>query len=717
MAIDLVKAGQQCLGEEAENLQGALVYLDDGALEAFHFLGGLPFLLQLGARGVCQLENASACDETVVWNGVVEELSRIVIVTSQLLSDSHCYVLRCIRTHAKIHHFVILSSISQDAHSNCGDTPLGTDAFTEYKDLLLQDVLKALTPDERLENSSGPSVTVKHLPMLCCAVTPRVFVFPSSAAFATAPLSSKREVSFLSPGLPAYDNGLAWDEDELPPAGATLHAHFLHDLAGQLDLKFDIFSLGPLAHLVGKQLTEISGDGFGRAKKTAGLLLLDRSLDLITPASHGDSLVDKIYSFLPRQTHQESTASVKRPSMDVRIPTLEEEKSFVLETGDETTYEIAGSLCTAWDFQGVNRLDILFEKRAKDGALLVRNWIQDILRQEHEVSGKSRLVTNSKELFSLATTLLNSSAGLKQAGLVQLGKAAAEVTTAARVTQWEAFASAERVLGISAADGIETLASQLGDLIRQSTSDHSVLSLRDALTILIVGYALAGEYSTKEGGPFSWEEERSLKEAVTDAILKGPAEPSLDFLKGLENALEMHWEKEKTKAQNQISSPDDWSEDQWESWEDNDQQEYSQMQLKLELNDRIQELFNALHRVAAARTHYPLRETRLLGTHRGVINELLSLVLSNSDIPGLKHHSSTVGRFLKSGLGRFGLGQAKHKLSDHKVLLVFVIGGFNAVEVREARALQGDFDELLMGGTTLLTPNAMFDLLLGSCHL
>ncbi|PNX54737.1 hypothetical protein L195_g048358 [Trifolium pratense] len=61
--------------------------------------------------------------------------------------------------------------------------------------------------------------------------------------------------------------------------------------------------------------------------------------------------------------------------------------------------------------------------------------------------------------------------------------------------------------------------------------------------------------------------------------------------------------------------------------------------------------------------------------------------------------------------------QAKPSLADQNVILVFVIGGINGLEVRqalEALAESGRPDiELLVGGTTLLTPDDMLDLLLG----
>lgn len=39
------------------------------------------------------------------------------------------------------------------------------------------------------------------------------------------------------------------------------------------------------------------------ATETAALVLVDRSLDIVTPLSHADHLVDQIYGVLPRRGH------------------------------------------------------------------------------------------------------------------------------------------------------------------------------------------------------------------------------------------------------------------------------------------------------------------------------------------------------------------------------------------------------------------------------
>lgn len=53
---------------------------------------------------------------------------------------------------------------------------------------------------------------------------------------------------------------LTSDADDIPP-GATLIAHFLHHLAGQMDLKMEIFTLGPLSQAL-EFFTQMKNAGF-----------------------------------------------------------------------------------------------------------------------------------------------------------------------------------------------------------------------------------------------------------------------------------------------------------------------------------------------------------------------------------------------------------------------------------------------------------------------
>lgn len=835
-SVNLIKCCLDSIYQISDQLEDAILYLDAGCSEAFQFLGAFPVLLDLGVRTVCSLESMSSLDIVVDWKSSTMDLARkVVVITSCLLSDAHRYILRCLNAHQTVLSCAIFTSISEIAHSAYVDSPLGPDAFREYEQLLLQDyeelIRKSKTKEystlnetkELEENRSGdglvsedegwppvvssedvsspevslagrdcneatsPSgtndglpklvVAVHHFPLILCLLSPRVFVLPSEGSIAEACLSNVHEDS-LSPGLPPISTGFSSDGDDTP-AGSTLTAHFLYHLAAKMDLKMEIFSMGDLSRTIGRILTDMSSlyDVGRRNKRSAGLLIVDRTLDLMTPCCHGDSLFDRLLSCLPRreraksashakksQTPRQTPARLQRVPLDVEIPlgrVLFEEgcaagSNHLLQSieayasgwnsnnGSQLSSLFSGSFVAAENFQGANYLEAILERNTKEGTLLIRKWLQEALRRE-KVTVNMRTSTGSRtpsELRSMIKMLASSQRCLiRNRGIIQLSVAAETALNEPYSSRWDAFVSAEKVLSLSAGDTSQSLSSQIRDLIHKSvveSHEHGLLSFQDALILTITGYILAGENFATSGssGPFSWDEEHSLKEAIIDAIFENPAAAKFQFLHGLEEELEANLKNAKSGNQKEVSASgansDDFD-DQWDSWGDDDtghdnEQVFSDVQLRLELRDRLDHVFKLFHKLSSLKRRNQSLKEGLLASEsnfagdtcasRGLLYTLLTMVLANYDVPGLEYHSSAVGRFFKSGFGRFGLGQAKPKLSDQSVLLVFVVGGINGNEVREASKAISESGrpdvELILGGTTLLTPDNMFDLFLGS---
>ncbi|CAN6469071.1 unnamed protein product [Victoria cruziana] len=653
-------------------------------------------------------------------------------------------------------------------------------------------------------------VSVQHFPMILCPLSPHIFVLPSEGAVAEACLSIRHQDS-LSPGLPPICSGLPSDGEETPP-GATLTAHLLYHLAAKMDLKLEIFSLGDLSKLIGKTLMDMSSlyDVGSRSKRSAGLLLIDRTLDLITPCCHGDSLVDRMLSCLPRRERKTCGPQVKgsqlqnkpissgvmRASLDFRIPfdsifcgeecrtngteatqlmsecivsfisgwnsketelqstdiPEQDGKSTSDDVGHFDIFPVHGSFMSTASHLGENCLDSMFDKGTKDGALLIKKWLQETLYHE-KVNSSVKIrpgFPSMDELMSMIKAITSNQASLlRNKGIVQLALATKLALSEPHNSHWDALASAERILSVSTGDS-QTLSSQIHDLLcksismlsqnshaqrRHSGATSGPFSFQDAILLSVVGYILSGEnFATSgKGGPFSWEEERLLKEAIVDAIFEFPDIAKFRFLHDIEEQL--HERHEKLKSQKPEETQTVQSvinfDEQWGSWEDdetdnNDDQLYGDMQLKLELRDRIDNMFKVFHKLSGLRRESSFREGQLMRDYssdssvdRSLVYKLLTLLLRKHDVPGLQYHSSAVGRILKSGFGRFGLVQAKPRFGDQSVLIIFVVGGVNAREVREAReALYENGNtraELLVGGTTLLSPDDMFDLLFGSC--
>lgn len=838
--VNVIHCCLDSIRQISEDIKDAVVYLDAGCTESFQILGAFPLLLELGVHAICSLENMSPLDVVAGWNS--QFARKIVVITTRLLSDAHRYILRCLSTHESVSRCTIYTSIPEVAHSTYPDSPLGPDAFHEYETLLVQDYMEL---NKRSKTNSGPTgdtelkegpieeegwaqlstigedisnfgstpnagdslenaqilheeseepklvVSVLHFPMILCPLSPRVFVLPSEGTVTEAYLCSQHESS-ISPGLPPLSTNSDSDSEDIPP-GASLTAQLLYHLAIKMDLKLEIFSLGGLSKTIGKLLTNMSSlYDVGRRKRSAGLLLIDRTLDLRTPCSHGDSLADRIYSSMPRRQHSSFSQSkgsqsqlkdgpvkLRREPLDVKIPLadiLSEEdlnidnfgllnsvdfflrgwNSFKSDSQNELIdlskicqgensissdgEVLSGSFVSTDNFHGTPYLETLLDRKTKDGTMLIKKWLLETLRKEN-LSGKLKVrpgFPSRSDLQTMIKALVKSQSSLiRNKGIIQIAAATLYAMEESHSAKWDAFASAEKILTVNAGDTSQSLAAQMSDLINKScllqsqgnkagTLSQGLISFQDALLLTISGYILAGENfpTSGSGGPFSWQEEHFMKEAIVDAVLENPEVGKLKFLHGLAEELEANIEKKKIKQTNEESSEqiDDFDDDQWGAWgdEDNNKQEvYSDMQLKLDLRDRVDSLFKFLHKLSGLKTNIS-SESNYSGdlySSKGLLHKILTRVLSKYDIPGMEYHSSTVGRLFKSGFGRFGIGQAKPSLADQSVILVFIVGGISAVEVREVQEALSESGrpdiELMLGGTTLLTPNDMFELILG----
>ncbi|KAJ1264293.1 hypothetical protein BS78_09G252400 [Paspalum vaginatum] len=850
-SVDLIASCLDSIRQIGDEIADSVVYIDAGTLEAFRFIGAFPLLLELGARAVCSLENASPLDAAADWQSSFSSPPRkIIVLTSRLLSDAHRYILRCLSNHGTVSHCTVLTAISEIGHSAYVDSPLGPDAFREYETLLIQDheelFKKYEKPDQHKENiheksdfpsdvdkyakwgsgvhygsnsessptkrdlfdddmgqveasGRGLSVAVRHFPMIFSPISSRVFVLPSEGIIADSCLSNNHEDS-LGPGLPSISTGKPFDSDEVPP-GVTLTAQFLYHLANKMDLKLDVFSLGDTSKVIGKLMMDMSSlYDVGRNKRSAGLLIIDRTVDLLTPCFHGDSFLDRMLSSLPRKERMSSYSTAKNPQtpsnhsqstikrspLDIKVPFetvfhkeepkirtssegimsfmsgwnsagVDSEVTWLPDYADKAHDDKLGSeLCTISgsllsNCAGVRYLEALLDRGAKDGLVLIKKWLVEALQHRRLPSAsKGRQgATSVSEIRSMVQMLSQDQLSLlKNKGVIQLALAAEMTLREPQSSHWDAFTSAERILSVTSAETTQSLASELRDFINTSTSVEShtqattvdssqgLLSFHDVLLLTIIGYILAGENfpTSIAGGPFSWEDERSLKDVVVESILERPSSVKLHFLDGLDTELEAKARSKDGERNKNPSEPstDDFD-DEWGSWDDSDNTDhqkegvYGDMQLKLEVRDRVDQLFKKFHKLSSMRLRNQALGEGLAALNRfetdgysrkGLLYKLLLALLSRYDVPGLEYHSSAVGRLFKSGLGRFGLGQSKPSFGDQTVLIIFVLGGINTLEVREVMTAISESSrpdvELILGGTTLLTPDDMFELMLGS---
>ncbi|KAJ9568021.1 hypothetical protein OSB04_003987 [Centaurea solstitialis] len=490
----------------------------------FQVSWAFPVLLEMGVLAVCSLESMSSLETAIDWNRKSNERMKVVFFTCRLLTDAHRYILRCLITLQRVSQCTIYTSISEVGQSAYPDSPLGPDAFHEYQSLLVQDyeeIMKKndpnsistknkdvkenliledegwlqLTPREKdITKSSAFSSTkdmydvdridlaedvgrkltanVHHFPLIICPFSPKFFVLPSEGSIAEGYISAEQENS-VSSGLPPLSTGTFHDGEDVP-AGVALTAQFLYHLTTKMDLKLEIFSLGDLSRTIGKLITDMSSlYDVGRRKRSAGLLLIDRTADLLTPCCHGDTLIDRIFSSVPRRTRTSSglpkgsqtqpghrPANILHAPLDVQIPLVDVIRQIptknvqLLETieaflqgwnstdsaaqintlvnlSDKLDGEncfsseselLSGTLVSTENLRGAPYLESILDRRTKDGTLLIKKWLQEALRKE-KISANPKTQPGFELQHMIKALAKDQSSFVRNKGIIQLAAA------------------------------------------------------------------------------------------------------------------------------------------------------------------------------------------------------------------------------------------------------------------------------------------------------
>jgi hypothetical protein len=199
-----------------------------------------------------------------------------------------------------------------------------------------------------------------------------------------------------------------------------------------MDLKLDIFSFGDTSKIIGKLMMDMSSlYDVGRNKRSAGLLIIDRTVDLLTPCFHGDSFLDRMLLLLqckermlssysvvknPQTPHKHSHAAVRRVPLDIKVPfetafnkeepksrtsmlsegimsfmsgwnsaEVDSEATWLPDYSDKSHYDrlgselgtLSGSLLS--NYAGVRYLQPLLDRGEKDRLMLVKKWLIEAL--------------------------------------------------------------------------------------------------------------------------------------------------------------------------------------------------------------------------------------------------------------------------------------------------------------------------------------------------
>ncbi|KAF2294324.1 hypothetical protein GH714_009306 [Hevea brasiliensis] len=106
-----------------------------------------------------------------------------------------------------------------------------------------------------------------------------------------------------------------------------------------------------------------------------------------------------------------------------------------------------GSLVSTETFRGTPYMEAIFDRRTKDGALLVRKWLQETLRRENiaiNVKTRPGFATKSELKPMIETLAKSQSSSLRNKGIIQLAAAVLVALDESHCARWDALTSAEK---------------------------------------------------------------------------------------------------------------------------------------------------------------------------------------------------------------------------------------------------------------------------------
>ncbi|KAI9144872.1 hypothetical protein BKA69DRAFT_641353 [Paraphysoderma sedebokerense] len=290
-----------------------------------------------------------------------------------------------------------------------------------------------------------------------------------------------------------------------------------HDLAKELFVMFEgmnlipsIYAMGTSSSYVGKTMhnlrLKLQSPDAGKAEAT--LILMDRSLDLVTPNIHSDNLMDQIFKLLPRQVKSKkdgikSNDAYTETLLDL-YPELNEERrgSEVYISLDPLIDDSSRKILSAslsdphmrvslrhhQDPQIINLFDDMINLPQKDSLTSVRSRIIDLITSHASPVKLPRILgkVSLNQLTKLLTGFVSSDPdnSLEKGGkLLEVIQGVVECLNESQNQNYESFQSLEKILLLSlssseCSDPIGTLKNQISFCRKTKTMRTEVTKRR-----------------------------------------------------------------------------------------------------------------------------------------------------------------------------------------------------------------------------------------------
>ncbi|XP_069486314.1 sec1 family domain-containing protein 2-like [Ambystoma mexicanum] len=438
-------------------VRGALVFLDAASAESLHWcMGGVEALLRSGALAVRALDGPA---------GSPRQPKAVMTVVGQPKGA----VLDSLRE-------LVLGSYFQ----NCLLLLTGG----QEEGLRLEDQLR------RWMGEDNSVAEVVHVALGWAPLAPQLLLSPALASF-FPPLPADLQRLAGRPRTDRKRPATPATETELPAhlqLRARSLARALSTFLEELGLREECFAMGALSRIVA---VELAADPQGKSRRKVAphrgsLLLIDRSLDLTGAVSHhGDNLVEKIISVLPRFPGHTN---------DVAVNVVE---LTALLVGDDSSSALApGCLAQPNDPAAKALWESMLSMKHKEAVMEVRRHLVEAASRENLPIKMSMGRVTPEQLSTYVQLFKNNLKALENhCGLLQLGLATSQTLKHPEYAKWDNFLAFERLLlqNLGETDLPKVLRQLLSMVKSHSERKENDYSPEDLLVLLVYIYSVVGE--------------------------------------------------------------------------------------------------------------------------------------------------------------------------------------------------------------------------------
>ncbi|KAI8928991.1 hypothetical protein BC831DRAFT_497311 [Entophlyctis helioformis] len=526
-------------------LAGAAVYLDEAALSVAKWSapGGVAGLLleRGGAAAVRDYPPQAPSDPAAA-----PEPDAVVLLLSTHLSRHPETIRRLLLSHPyqTCHIVVSLSEALQYNEISYDDSLVGvwTSSTAAVSPGAAADDLggyfatvEARIYDWMVESSQrhGRSfdrdfvVSVQFQPLCFSLLTPDVFLIPAAASF-FPPVSLG---GLTTPGSTANSSPRGSQAIARPTtddAKAREMACVITTLLSSLHVKDEIFALGPSSKQVARIIVDQSTSARRRAsEKSAAVLIVDRTLDLVGPTMHSDNLLDQVWSTLSRRSASSYDANVSPKYFGSAGGQQEDNQQDASDRGEPHGPSL--SLAHGCEDECAELVSALLRLGQKDGLVTIRRRLVDLIGKEIPSASVPKVLgrVTLPQLDSLMSHFVNQPAvWSKHAGLLTYFSAVIE-----HGSRWDELVSIEKVLGLSLAETMDPtfMVQQLRDVLFRIVQEKqqmrasnaslgdggtSTLTAKDVLMLSLYAYSLLGDSI-----PMTPKNEAALQDALFRAMM------------------------------------------------------------------------------------------------------------------------------------------------------------------------------------------------------